>query len=166
MRTRTDTALRKKRRRGSYFIEFSLSFWPLFVLMLGIIDFAMPIFLRSAFTNAVREGVRYGTTYRTVSGMNHIQSIQQMVVQNSTGFLDAATGANYVVVKFYNPTTLVEVTNGLKNADGNIVEVSIVNYTWNWIVPLWGPHNPLVYNIVSADRLETLPRGSTRPAAP
>ena len=100
MRMRKDTALRKKRRRGSYFIEFSLSFWPLFVLMLGIIDFSMPIFLRSAFTNAAREGVRYATTYRTLPGMNHIQSIQSIVVQNSTGFLDASTGANYVVVKF------------------------------------------------------------------
>ena len=57
-------------------------------------------------------------------------------------------------------------TNGVKNANGNIVEVSIVNYTWNWIVPLWGPHSPLVYNIVSADRLETLPLGAARPAAP
>ncbi len=166
MRMRKDTALRKKRRRGSYFIEFSLSFWPLFVLMLGVIDFSLPIFLRSAFTNAVREGVRYGTTYRTLPGMNQIQSIQSIVVQSSAGFLDATTGPSHVLVKFYNPTTFAEVTNGVKNADGNIVEVSIANYTWNWIVPLWGPANPLVYNIVSADRLETLPRGTARPAAP
>ena len=153
-------------RRGSYFIEFSLAFWPLFVLMLGIIDFSLPIFLRSAFTNATREGVRYGTTFRTMTGKNHTESIKDIVIQSSCGFLNPTTDASKVQVKFYNPTTFVEVTSGTKNADGNVVEVSIVNYNWNWIVPLWGSANPLTFNIRSADRLETLPRGATRPSAP
>jgi len=160
------TRLKRRGRRGSYFIEFSLAFWPLFVLMLGIIDFSLPIFLRSAFTNATREGVRYGTTFRTLTGMNHTDSIKNIVIQSSCGFLNAATDMSKVQVKFYNPTTFVEVTSGTKNADGNVVEVSIVNYNWNWIVPLWGSANPLTFNIRSADRLETLPRGATRPSAP
>jgi hypothetical protein len=166
MQTKTGLALRRKGRRGSYFIEFSLSFWPLFVLMLGIIDFSLPIFIRSAFTNATREGVRYGTTFRFIPGMNHTDSIKTIVIANSSGFLSPGTGMNNVEVKFYDPISLVEVTSGVKNADGNIIEIGIVNFSWNWIVPLWGTANPLSYNIRSADRLETLPRNTTRPAAP
>ena len=74
---------------------------------------------------------------------------------------------NKVEVRFYNPTTYQEVTSGVRNADGNIIEVSIVNFNWSWIVPVWGPHSAgIAFNIRSADRLETLPRGFARPAAP
>jgi Flp pilus assembly protein TadG len=166
MKIRKVGSMRKRGGRGSYFVEFSLAFWPLFVLMLGVIDFALPIFLRSAFTNATREGVRYGTTYQTLTGKNHTDSIKSIVVQNSAGFLKDPDDLSKIEVRFYNPTTFVEVTSGTKNADGNVIEVSIVNYNWNWIVPLWGSANPLTFNIRSADRLETLPRGAARPAAP
>ena len=156
--------LQRRRQRGSYFVEFSLAFWPLFVLML---DIAMPIFLRSAFTNATREGVRYGTTFRTMSPYNHTDSIKRIVIQNSAGFLEQTTaGMNKVEIKFYNPTTFVEVTGGVKNADGNIVEVAIVNHSWSWILPIWGSAGPITFDIRSADRLETLPRNVTRPIAP
>lgn len=158
---------RKRGRRGSYFLEFSLAFFPMFVLVMGIIDFALPMYVRSAFTNAVREGVRYGTTYRTITGKNHIESIQTIVVRNSGGFLDPnTTGFSYVKVRFYEPGLFQEVTSGTKNADGNIVEVSIENYSWSWIAPLWRTANPLLFNIRAAERLETLPRSATRPAAP
>ena len=165
MKLRNTAPLRKRGKRGSYFLEFSLAFWPMFVLMMGIIDFSLPIFLRSAFTNATREGVRYATTYSTLNGLNQTDSIKSIVIQESVGFLKT-TDTDKIEVRFYNPTTFVEVTGGVKNADGNVVEVSIVNYNWNWIVPLWGSAAPITFNIRSADRLETLPRNVTRPAAP
>lgn len=157
---------RRKGRRGSYFIEFSLAFFPMFVLIMGIIDFALPMYVRSAFTNAVREGVRYGSTFRYMSGKNHVESIQSIVVRNSGGFLDDTNGTAYVKVRFYEPGNFAEVTSGVKNADGNIVEVSIENYSWHWIAPMWRTANPLLFNIRAAERLETLPRSATRPAAP
>ena len=167
MKKLSKSTLQRRRQRGSYFVEFSLAFWPLFVLMLGIVDIAMPIFLRSAFTNATREGVRYGTTFRTMSPYNHTDSIKKIVIQNSAGFLEqSAAGAAKVEIKFYNPTTFVEVTSGTKNADGNIIEVAIVNHSWSWILPIWGSAGPITFNIRSADRLETLPRNVTRPVAP
>ncbi|MCC6538653.1 MAG: pilus assembly protein [Bryobacterales bacterium] len=136
----------------------------MFVLLIGIIDFSMPIFVRSAFTNAVREGVRFGSTYQVLPGKNHTQSIRQIVVQNSCGFLSAADAPTKVQIKFYSPTTFQEVTSGTKNADGNILEVGIANYNYNWMVPLqWGP-TAISYNIRVAERLETLPRSATRPA--
>lgn len=166
MKTRSRTGLRRRGRRGSYFLEFSLSFWPLFVLMLGIVDFSLPIFLRSAFTSATREGVRYATTFQTLPNKNHTDSIKTIVIQNSGGFLNLNTDMNKVEVKFYNPTTFNEVTSGVKNADGNVVEVSVAGYNWSWMVPVWGTASPLSFTIRSADRLETLPRYSNRPAAP
>ena len=166
MQKKPSAALRKRGRRGSYFVEFALSFWPLFVLMLGIVDFSLPIYLRSAFTSATREGVRYATTFQTLPGLNHTDSIKTIVIRNSGGFLNTTNDMNKIEVRFYNPVTFNEVTSGVKNADGNVVEVSVAGYNWSWMVPLWGSASPLSFTVRSADRLETLPRYAVRPAAP
>lgn len=158
--------LGRRRKRGSYFIEFTLSFLPLFALVMAIIDFSLPLFVRSAFTNAVREGVRYAATYRTLPGKNHVESIKTIVARNSAGFIDQSNGLSKVKVRFYEPVNFTEVTGGVKNADGNVVEVSIEGYTWHWLAPLGRASNPLVYNIRAAERLETLPASATRPLAP
>jgi Flp pilus assembly protein TadG len=145
-------------------VELSLVLLPLFALMFGIIDFSMPIFLKSLFTHAVREGARYGVTYRTMSGLSHSESIKRVVQTNAAGFLNGASGLSRIQVKYYNPTTFVEATGAGANADGNIVEVTVSGYQWRWILPIWQSKSPINVGAASADRLESLPRGSTRPA--
>jgi Flp pilus assembly protein TadG len=163
-------------RRGNTIVELALVITPFMALCLAIVELSLPIFKKSTFTSAVREGCRYGITYQTTyNGTNYgsqTAAIKAVVQANSMGFLNS-TNANLITVKYYDEATFVDVTGTSNaNADGNIVEVALSGYTHSWMVPInwsYGPrsfqvtNNPLSINAVSADRLESLPVGSTRP---
>jgi hypothetical protein len=133
---------------------------------MATVDFSMAIFLRATFTHAAREGARFGITYRTLNGLSHSESIKRVVQDQAMGFLAGQRGLDTIQVKWYSSSPpFAEITSGLtRNADGNIVEVSIRNYTWVWLAPIWRNSNPLRMTITSADRLEKLRMGMARPA--
>ena len=89
------------------------------------------------------------------------------------GFLNSSN-ANLISVKYYNSSTFADVTGtSSANADGNIIVVSVNGFTHNWINPInWisggttfsVTSSPLTISASSADRLETLPVGGTRPS--
>jgi Flp pilus assembly protein TadG len=163
-RLRTGPDRRTRGRRGNAMVEFCIVFLPLMALLVAIVDFSMPIFLRCTFTHAVREGSRYGITFQTVSGLSQTDSIKRVVQQNAMGFLAGTSGLSQIAVRYYLPTgTFSQVTGPGANADGNIVEVTIQNYNWTWIAPIWRGANPLSITVSSSNRLETLPRNLTRP---
>jgi len=161
------------KRTGSACIELALIFLPLFAVLFAFVDFSMPIFLRSTLQSAVRAGVRYAVTYRTGSGLGQDDSIRQVVQQNALGFLDGPAGAASITIDYYPPTDLSDpVTGAGSNAPGNVVEVSVSNYTWSWVAPLSGGFNPGYYSrsplsisVSSADRMESLPAGALSPPA-
>jgi Flp pilus assembly protein TadG len=159
-------------------LELALILTPMFALLLGIVELSLPIFKKSTMQAAVREGVRYGITYQTTySGTlysSQTNAIKAVVQTNAMGFLAGATGLSQINVKYYLPVSpFTDVTGtGNANADGNILEVSIQGYTHSWIAPVawsYGATNfqvtgaPLTIAASSADRLESLPVGSTRP---
>jgi Flp pilus assembly protein TadG len=168
---------RRARQGGNTLVELALIMTPFMALCLAIIELSLPIFKKSTFTSAVREGCRYGITYQTTfRGTDYgsqTAAIKAVVEANSMGFLNSSN-ASLIHVKYYNPVTFTDVTGTSgANADGNIVEVSLAGYTHNWMVPIHWTYgsssfqvtqNPLAVNAVSADRLESLPVGSTRPA--
>ena len=151
---------------------------PFFALTLAIIELSLPIFLKSTFVNAAREGCRYGVTFQTsYNGTNYASmtaAITAVVEANSMGFLNASN-ASLIHVKYYDSTSFADVTSGTTpNADGNILVVSVTGYTYNWINPInwfYGSTrfsvtgSPLTLSALSADRLETLPVGATRPTS-
>lgn len=159
------------RESGSAYVELTLIFLPLFAILFAFIDFSMPIFLRSTLQSAVRAGARYAVTYQTISGSGQDDSIRQVVQQNALGFLDGVSGAAKIFVKYYAPTDLsTEVTGVNSNTPGNVVEVSVANYTWGWIAPLsatlsqpFYATSPLVIAVSSADRMESLAAGQLGP---
>jgi Flp pilus assembly protein TadG len=172
---------RRKRssRRGNTILELALILTPMFALLLAIVELSLPIFKKSTFQAAVREGVRYGITYQTTyNGTiygSQTAAIKAVVQTNAMGFLAGTTGSNQIYVKYYLPVSpFTDVTNGTTpNADGNILEVSVQGYTHSWIAPIawvYGPTHfqvtgtPLSIAASSADRLESLPVGSTRPS--
>jgi len=155
---------RRSKRAGHVMLEFALVFTPLMALMLAILDYSMPVFLRATFVHAVREGVRYGVTYRTFQGMSQSESIKRVVQDNSMGFLTGSTGLARIQVKYYSPVTFAQVTGSTANEGGNIVEVSVNDYEWNQMLPLWRSALPVRINAISSDRLEMLPRGVAAPA--
>ena len=151
-------------RRGAAMFEIAMALVPFLALSFAIFDFAMPIFIRTMLTNAVREGTRYAITYQTRTGLTQSQSIQQVVQEQSVGFLSGSTGLNLIKVRFYSPTTFVEQTGSNRNAGGNIVEVSVEGYSWKYMLPLWRSSAPVQIHATSSDRLEMLPASAARPA--
>jgi len=169
------------RQRGNTMLELALILTPMFALLLSIVELSLPIFKKSTFQAAVREGVRYGITYQTTyngtSYASQTAAIKSVVQTNAMGFLAGATGLGQINVKYYLPVSpFTEVTGtGSANADGNIIEVSIQGYTHSWIAPVaWSygsttnfqvTGTPLTIAASSADRLESLPVGSARPTS-
>ena len=167
---------RSVRQTGNTLLEMALVMTPFFALTLSIIELSVPIFLKSTFVDAVREGCRYGitfqTTYNGTTYTSQTAAITAVVEANSMGFLNSSN-ANLISVAYYNSTTFAQVTGSGANADGNILIVSLAGYTYNWINPInwfYGSNHfsvtgsPLTLTASSADRLETLPVGSTRPS--
>jgi Flp pilus assembly protein TadG len=168
-----DVAKDVAKRTGSACLELALIFLPLFAVLFAFVDFSMPIFLRSTLQSAVRAGVRYAVTYQTGSGLGQDDSIRQVVQRNALGLLQGSAGAARITIDYYPPTDLSDqVTGAGSNAPGNVVEVSVSNYTWSWIAPLSGGFNPgfysrspLLISVSSADRMESLPAGVLSPPA-
>ncbi len=160
-------------------MELALVITPMFALLLAIVEVSLPIFKKSTFVAAVREGCRFGITYQTsYNGTNYSSmtaAIQAVVLRNSMGFLSDTSDIH--VNYFLSSSPFTDVTAGgsgiVPNNDGNIIQVSITGYTHNWIDPInWGysgrtfsvTQGSLPIVAMSADRLESLPVGSTRPS--
>lgn len=173
MRQKTPHPSRRS-QSGNVLMEFALVMTPFLALALTTIELALPIFKKATFEDAVREGCRYGITFQTsYNGTNYASqtaAIQAVVEANSMGFL---TNASQIQVTYYNSVTFAQVTGTGANADGNIIQVAVSGYTHNWIAPVqwfWGRTvfglnpAPITITAISADRLESLPPGQTRPS--
>ncbi len=146
-------------------MELAFTLLPMLAILFAIVDYAMPVFFRSLMTHAAREGSRYGITFQTESGASQTTSIQNVVMGQTAGFLNGETGRAKVKVRYYNQVTFAQDTGPSRNADGNIIEVSIEGFEWKHMLPLFRMSSPSVtINAASADRLESLPPGATRPA--
>jgi Flp pilus assembly protein TadG len=148
---------RRKRRSGNALIEMALIFIPMIALMFGIIDFSFAIFLQSTFSSACREGTRFAitdsTTYNgTDCTVGENICIAQVVQTNAVGFL-SGTKAQYIYVNYYAPSNMTTpvmscnlgtcTLNGTlpsgilyPNQSANIVEVTVTNYPYLWLVPI------------------------------
>lgn len=157
-------AKRSQIKRGSATLEAALIFLPLFALVFAIVDFGFAMFLRSTFQHAVREGCRYAVTSQKKAGMGHDASIASEVKYNALGFLNSSTvgsgGGCTICIRYFDADTGLEVA---ANAPGNIVQVSVENYGWTWMAPIWRTSAGLTINVRAADRMEGLPPGSLSP---
>ena len=170
---------RARAQRGNTIVELALILTPMMALSLAIVELSFPIFKKSTFTSAAREGCRFGITYQTkyngTTYSTQTDAIKAVVQANAMSFLNGASGLSKIQVKYYKSVSPFTEVTGQANAngDGNIVEVSIQGYTHNWMAPVnwfWGATTfqvttgNLTIAASSADRLETLPSGSTRPS--
>ena len=124
------------------------------MLLFAIIDFSVAILVRNTLQASVREGVRYAVTGQTISGAGgQDNSIKQVVEQNSLGFLNSSN-ASLISITYYNPQTLTTVTGTNSNAAGNIVQVSVSNFSWAWMVPYARSATALQMSASSSDMVE------------
>lgn len=180
---------RQAGRRGNYFLETALAFTPLILLMLGIVDVSLWLFVRANLQQSVREAVRfhitYGTSYTPTSGANQ-QAInctsvgqtactKRVVSDVSLGFINDSNRDTYVKVFYYAPDNLStpltagqlpktladgrRITN--LNQTGNLVEVRIENFPWSFMFPTqYLPSSPMTINAAASDVLQGLPVGT------
>lgn len=194
MRPKRGWRNRAGNRKGNAMLEFAFCALPMFALFFGITDIALAVFLQSMFQSGVRDGVRFGITYSTTYngvGCSTMTNCMKTVVQaNTLGFLNSSN-TNLIQVNYYQPTDLtVPLTSGdcdpggsktmrndtqvparqllYMNQPGNLVEVRLQDFPWNWMVPLPGfmPGSGLTMSASAADALQGYPVGVTTPPAP
>ncbi len=183
------------RQKGHVAAEMALGFLPLFALFIGILEFSFSIFMQCSFQEATRDAVRFGITYSLAyNGTTYTSQTAAMTAvaqANAFGFLsasttlaDGTTGASKIQVNYYFPdnlstpataselpyttsTTPSYVITNL-NQTGNVVEVRVNAYPWNWMVPLpnFMPGKSISLSASSLDVLQGLPVGQTTYPSP
>lgn len=128
---------------------------PLLAIGFALVDYAIALFVQNAIRNAVREGVRFAITQQTGSS-GQDAAVMSTVEANSVGFL---TNTNYISISYLNGTTLLPVTGVGSNAQGNICVVSVSNYPFSWIGPIWRAPDNVSFNASSSDVMEAPPNG-------
>ncbi len=151
---------RGSRQRGSQVVEVGLCLLPFLAILFLLIDLCLVIFLKATFQHAVREGVRYAMTGRTMDGLGHDASIKRVVQQYAIGFLGGDEGADKIKIRYFVPGTLAETSS---NAGGNIVEISIEGFSWRPIVPLFKSGDPVTISARSTGIMEPSPGGIPPP---
>ena|SRR5581483_994661 len=152
---------RKRHERGSVFVEFGLVLIPTFGLIFLALNLAWVLFGWACLQEAVREGVRYGVTGPTQTGLD--ASIKAFVTTMSMGFINSNNNPN-IQVQYLSPTTLTDVTgqSGATQA-GNVLKVT-ATISMKSLVPVWkangtplGTFTGWTINLAaaSADVLET-----------
>jgi len=184
---------RGKRERGDAMVEGALYFLPLMAIIFAILDFSMALFITGAFQEAARDACRITTSYNlTYNGTTYATQTalaKAVVYSESFGFITATNDASshYVNVNYYFPDDLSTpatcATNcnhswtdskgntstvSYDNQPGDIIEVQIAGYPWNWMVPLHGfmPGNSISLGAEAVDILQSLPPNFLAPPAP
>lgn len=166
-------AKRRRRRRGSELLEFTLVVVPLIAMITVLVDTAWSVFAESTLQRAVRLGVRTGVTLTASSPQvtaagDLTTAVKQEVQNNALGLLNGASNYAKIKVNYYLPpapqsagsaTDVSGQTNG--DAAGNIMKVSVQNYSLNPLMPrIYGPHFAIdnsalvIASVSSADIIE------------
>jgi Flp pilus assembly protein TadG len=150
-----------RRRRGTEVMEFTLVLLPMIGFLALIVDVAWAVRARSTLQYAVREGVRFAVTGRTLPGSSgQKDSIQTVVETSAMGLLNGKKES--IKVRLYKPDTFVEVTGTSgANASPNLVEVSVEDFSLAPLMPVLRSAAPLLFTARSSDRMEAAPPEGT-----
>jgi Flp pilus assembly protein TadG len=111
-------------RRGQAMIEFALCFLLFMAVVFGFIQIAMAIWMKSTLHFAVREGVRFAMTGRTLGSAGHDASIKQVIRTRAGGVLSQAQADSLITIQYYDSTG----TATTANSGGNTVVLAVNNY--------------------------------------
>jgi Flp pilus assembly protein TadG len=184
---------RGQRESGNAMLEGALYFLPLMALIFGILDFSMALFITGALQESARDACRFTTTYNlTYNGTTYTTqtlAAKAVVYDEAFGFINATndTANHYVQVNYYFPDDLTTAatcatncnhtwtdsrgntsTVNYDNQPGDVVEVRVVGFPWNWMVPLpwFMPGRSITLGAEAADILQSLPPNVNAPPAP
>jgi len=184
---------RKGRESGNTVVEGVLIFLPFFALIFGIADFSMAMFIMGSFEQGATDAARFTTTYSlTYNGTTYTTqtaAAKAIVYNESFGFINATNDAanHYVQVNYYYPDNLTTpatcatncnhtwtdsngntFTVNYDNQPGDVIEVRVVGFPWNWMVPLptFMPGRSIGLGAEAVDILQALPTGMSAPPSP
>jgi Flp pilus assembly protein TadG len=179
--------------RGNSVLEGALVFLPFFALIFGIADFSMALFITGAFQQAAHDAAQFATTYNlTYNGTTYgsqTAAAKAIMYSESFGFINATNDAanHYVQVNYYFPNDLSTpatcatgcdhtwtdsngntFTVNYENQPGDVVEVRVVGFPWNWMAPLPGlmPGKSISLGAEAVDILQGLPTNMSAPPTP
>jgi len=145
---------KRRRQRGSQVLEAGLVTVLMFGILFLLIDLSMLVFVKSTLQEAVKDGVRSGTTSQLATGTSYLNdSIVNTVQSRSLGFLAGAAGACKITINYYDPYTGALTTD----SGGNILEVSVQNYNYTPLCAILKPGTPLSITVRAADIMEPCP---------
>jgi len=161
---------RADRRKGAELIEFTLVLLPMLAMLFVLLDFTWIIFAQATLLRAVRVATRTGITLtasQMTSGACLTDTVKSIVQQNGLGFLKGTSGLAFIKVNYYLPplpgssaaSTNVS-TQSSGNAPGNIMQVSVLNYSLPAFLPRifsWkqaADNSAFVFTATSADLIE------------
>jgi hypothetical protein len=141
---------------GSALVEFSIVLLPLIGLILVTLNIAWSVFARATLQHAVREGVRFGVTGQVLPGNSCLgSSVQQVVANNSFGFIPASSASTYVTVSYYSPANLAPITGSGGPSGGNVIQVSIGNVAAHSLGSVWRTFSPIQLSAIASDVMES-----------
>ncbi len=111
-------------RRGQAMIEFALCFLLFMAVVFGFSQIAMAVWMKSTLHFAVREGVRFAITGRTLGGAGHDASIKQVIRTRAGGVLSETQADELISIQYYDPSGAATTSN----TGGNTIVLSVNNY--------------------------------------
>jgi Flp pilus assembly protein TadG len=151
-------------------MEFTLILLPLLAILFTLLDTAWAIFAKSTLQQAVRNGVRSGitiTSLQATGGQCMTDMVKSTVQGDARGLLNGTAGMAKIKVHYFappapnstGPVTDVS-TLGSGNTPGNIMQVSVENYSLMPLLPRifsWkvkADRTPMNITVYSADAIE------------
>lgn len=147
-------------RKGQSMIEFALCFLLFLSVTLGFGQIAMVVWVKTTMRHAVREGVRFAVTGRTIDGLGHDASIREVVRRNTAGFLTPANVGSLVTIEYYDAVGAASALN----EGGNTIVLAVKDYPVPNLAPQLLSQVPLPLKVTAeaTDTLEAFPTPPTR----
>lgn len=111
-------------RRGQAMIEFTLCFLLFMAVVFGFSQIAMAVWMKSTLHFAVREGVRFAITGRTLGSDGHDDSIKEVIRRRAGGVLSEEQADDLITIQYYDPSGVATASN----SGGNTVVLTVNNY--------------------------------------
>ncbi len=133
------------RERGSEILEFALVLIPFLAMVTVLMDISWDVFVKSTLQRAVRVGVDQGVMMlgsQMAQGACLTDAVKGIVQQNSLGMLNGNSGLALIKVNYFQPpdpgsaSAATDVSaQSTANTPGNIMQVSVQNYSLAMLIP-------------------------------
>ena len=149
----------RRGQAGAEVVEASLVFVAFLGLLFLLMDLSWAVFAKVSLQHAVREGCRYAITSQTAGTNGQVDSIKDVVRDNAMGFLADDSQFAKVTIRFYRMYDLQPQLGAGSNSGGNLVFVSVENYSLRPLVPLLRSSQPVTFTVRAGDKIEASPGG-------